>query len=164
WLKTRHELRTLSDVLASRGTEPPTSQMRCRRACSERNAWIGPLPSFSRAATLSVSFIPMMAKYSGRATMRAPVAAASSMRRPASCRFAATFGPEAIWIAATRNIDCVVDIVSRNASGVVVFVMITYAGSVVGDRSQLDARCALSPSRGGYGGLGRRGSARDRGI
>jgi len=63
--------------------------------------------------------MPMIAKYSGSAMMRAPVAAASSRRRPASCRFPATCGPEAIWIAATRNIDCVVLIVSRSACGVV---------------------------------------------
>ncbi len=80
---------------------------------------MGPSLSRSRAATLSVSFMPMIAKYSGRPTMRAPVAAASSMRRPASCRLAATWGPEAICTAATRNIDCVTLMVSRSACGVV---------------------------------------------
>jgi len=114
-------LRTLPGWPESIGTEPPTSQILWRRAWAPRNDWIGPLPSRSRASTLSVSFIPMIAKYSGSAMMRAPVAAASSTRRSASCRLAATCGPEAIWIAATRNIDCVEDIASRRASGVVEF-------------------------------------------
>src|SRR5258706_1501927 len=128
----RPHLPSLSGELASSGTEPPTIHTRWRFASAERNDWIGPSLSRSRAATLSVSFITMMAKYSGSAMMRAPVAAASSIRRPASCRFACTFGPEAIWIAATRNIDCVFDIVSRSASGVVVLVMIMWGIRGVG--------------------------------
>ncbi len=90
---------------------------------------MGPAPSFSRMATLSVSFMPMMQKYSGSAMMRAPVAAASSISRAASSRLACTCGPEAICTAATRNMLCVVTTVSRRASGVVeFFVMIMASG------------------------------------
>ena len=61
---------------------------------------MGPLPSCSRTATLSVSFMPIMAKYSGKTTSLAPWLAATSIRRSASLKLAATLGPEAIWIAA----------------------------------------------------------------
>ena len=141
-------MRTLSGEPDSSGTEPPTTHTRWRFACSARKDWIGPSPSRSRAATLSVSFMPMIAKYSGSAMMRAPVDAASSMRRPASCRFAATFGPEAIWIAATRNIDCVIDMVSRSAAGVVEFLVMIMA--ISGSRGRA--------GRGSGGGLPRGGS------
>ena len=70
----------------------------------DRNAWIGPLPSASRAFTLSVSFMPMMQKYSGSATRRAPASTASSMSCSASARLAGTLGPDAIWMAATRTV------------------------------------------------------------
>ena len=95
----------------------------------------------------------MIAKYSGSAMMRAPVAAASSIRRPASCRLAATLGPEAIWIAATRNIDCVMTNVSRSASGVVEFLVMIIAGY---------ASAAAAAAVGASG--RRRREARDRGI
>jgi hypothetical protein len=78
------------------GTEPPTSQMACFLACAARNFWIGPLPSTSATATLSVSFMPMMAKNSGNATSLAPALTAMLIKRSASARFAATLGPEAI--------------------------------------------------------------------
>ena len=94
----------------------------------------------------------MMAKYSGSAMMRAPVAAASSISRPASCRFAATCGPEAIWIAATRNIDCVEDMASRSASGVVEFLVMIIAWHNLGRSGH------------GLGGSGRRRNTRDHRI
>jgi len=72
--------------------------------------------------------MPMRQKYSGSAMRRAPVAAASSTRRAASCRFACTWGPEAIWMAATRNMLWVVSTVSRSASGVVEFLVMIMAG------------------------------------
>src|SRR5574340_267506 len=45
----------------------------------------------------------MMAKNSGKTTSRAPCSAAFAMRRRASLRLPITFGPDAIWMAATLN-------------------------------------------------------------
>src|SRR5690606_13688599 len=44
---------------------------------------------------------PMKQKYSGRATSRAPPAAARAISCPALARFSSTLGVETIWTAAT---------------------------------------------------------------
>jgi hypothetical protein len=83
----------------------PINHTCCLMAVCAIQSWIGPEPSASIASTLSVSRMPISAKYSGSTMMCAPAAAASATRRVASSRFALTCGPDAIWIAATRKKD-----------------------------------------------------------
>ncbi len=73
------------------------------RGFAEERLDRAPDPDCSRTLTLSCSVMPMMAKNSGNTTRRAPCAAALAIRRRASLRLPSTFGPEAIWIAATLN-------------------------------------------------------------
>ena len=61
---------------------------------------MGPVPSGSAMAYLSVSCRPIWQKYSGSDTSRAPASAAWSISCPALARFSATTADDTIWMAA----------------------------------------------------------------
>jgi len=94
-------LSTLPGSSQDKGTDPPTTQTPCLAATAARKSCNGPLPSDSRTATLSVSFIPRMPKYSGSTTSLAPSMADCAIKAAAVAIFSATRGVDTICKAAT---------------------------------------------------------------
>src|SRR5687767_14649945 len=91
--------------------------MPCSRASEAMQSWIGPLPCCSACATLSLSLMPMMGQYSGRATRSAPLAAASPTRRRAVARLSLTVGVETICTAATIVMSLLLGVGARGRGG-----------------------------------------------